>query len=127
MPFRFLSLVGHPSLRVVAALVCVLAVLMGGGSWQSGAPPATPSAELVAAQGDLPTPIQHVFLIMMENEGVQQVVGGSGVPYQTYLANTYAWGGDALKNGGVGYYSICHPSTGNYIGLTSGLPLHCGS
>ncbi|MGA8302444.1 MAG: hypothetical protein WA691_07745, partial [Thermoplasmata archaeon] len=121
----------HAAARWTLAATLILAVLVVVALWPSVPIAPSSSGDLTTARTSapttLPTPIQHVFLIMMENEGVEQVVGSGGVPYQTYLANTYAWGGDALKNGGVGYYSICHPSTGNYIGLTSGLPLHCGS
>ena len=74
----------------------------------------------------LPTPIQHVFLIMMENEQTGMIYGEQ--PYQTKLANTYAWGGDANSNPDhAGYYAICHPSAPNYLALTSGQPLQCNS
>lgn len=72
-----------------------------------------------------PGPIQHVFLIMMENEGVDQIYGTE--PFETRLADSYAWGGDALSNGGVGYYAVCHPSAPNYLAITSGSSLQCGS
>jgi phosphatidylinositol-3-phosphatase len=74
----------------------------------------------------LPTPIKHVFLILMENEQTSNIYGT--VPYETQLANTYAWGGDANSNpDNVGYYAVCHPSAPNYLALTSGQPLQCGS
>jgi phosphatidylinositol-3-phosphatase len=74
----------------------------------------------------LPTSILHVFLIMMENEGANQVYGV--LPYETKLANTYAWGGDANSNPhAIGYYALCHPSAPNYLGITSGQTLQCGS
>jgi phosphatidylinositol-3-phosphatase len=73
-----------------------------------------------------PTPIRHVFLIVMENEGTDQIYGVE--PYETKLANTYAFAGDANSNPqGVGYYAVCHPSAPNYLALTSGQPLQCGS
>ncbi len=73
-----------------------------------------------------PTPIHHVFLILMENEQTGLVYGPQ--PYQTGLANTYAWGGNANGNtSGVGYYAVCHPSAPNYLALTSGQSLECGS
>lgn len=81
-----------------------------------------------ASATSFPTPIQHVFLIMMENAGVDQVYGTSSAPYETQLANTYAWGGDALTNAsGIGYYAVCHPSAPNYLSITGGQPLQCGS
>jgi len=73
----------------------------------------------------LPTPIKHVFLILMENEQTGIIYGQE--PYETQLANRYAWGGDANAPNGTGYYGICHPSAPNYLALTSGQPLQCGS
>ncbi len=68
----------------------------------------------------LPTPIQHVFEIMMENEGTGVIVGTGGQPYENGLANTYAWAGTS-------YYAMCHPSAPNYLALSSGQTLQCGS
>jgi phosphatidylinositol-3-phosphatase len=74
----------------------------------------------------LPTPIQHVFLIMMENE--QTGVIYPNQPYETQLANTYGWGGNAnSQNNGTGYYAACHPSAPNYLAITSGQTLQCNS
>jgi phosphatidylinositol-3-phosphatase len=73
----------------------------------------------------MPTPIRHVFLILMENEQTNIIYGNQ--PYETQLANTYGWGGDANNPEGVGYYAACHPSAPNYLALTSGQPLQCGS
>jgi phosphatidylinositol-3-phosphatase len=73
----------------------------------------------------LPTPIQHVFLILMENEQTNIIYGEQ--PYQTQLANTYAFGGNGNSGNGTGYYAVCHPSAPNYLALTSGQPLQCGS
>ncbi len=81
---------------------------------------------VVPATSALPTAIHHIILIMMENEGVDQVYGK--LPYETGLANTYAWGGDAVSHPGAnGYYALCHPSAPNYLGVTSGQTLQCGS
>lgn len=65
------------------------------------------------------------MVIALENEGVDQIYGTE--PYETYLANRYAWGGDALENRLTGYYAVCHPSAPNYLALTSGQSLQCGS
>lgn len=73
-----------------------------------------------------PTPIRHVFLIIMENEETGVIY--DTVPYETQLANTYGWGGDANTSADhIGYYAICHPSAPNYLALTSGQPLQCGT
>ena len=107
--------------------MAVAGALASASPSPNGASPGETEAGAVVSPTSFPTPIQHVFLIMMENEGAKQVVGSGGVPYQSYLATTYAWGGDAEENGGVGYYAVCHPSTGDYIAVTAGQPLHCGS
>jgi PKD repeat protein len=90
---------------------------------------ASPAVGAVATASNprplLPTPIQHVFLILMENVNAGTVY--SSAPYERYLANRYAWGGDAAANHGTGYYAICHPSASNYLALTSGQSLECGS
>jgi phosphatidylinositol-3-phosphatase len=89
-----------------------------GGSSAAGSSTAGSSAPL-------PTPIKHVFLILMENEQTNIIYGQQ--PYETQLANTYAWGGDANNPDKVGYYAVCHPSAPNYLALTSGKSLQCGS
>lgn len=112
---------------VVATTIGVL-LLAGLASATSSSSPN--SATVVdghpSERATLPTKIQHVFVIVMENEGVDQIYGVE--PYETQLANTYAWGGDAVTNvDGTGYYAVCHPSAPNYLALTSGQPLQCGS
>ncbi len=114
---------------VTAAIgVLVLTGLVGALPATSAAPSASgPAPSATNATGPhLPTPIQHVFLIMMENEETAVIYGNQ--PYETQLANTYAWGGDANANPqGVGYYAACHPSAPNYLALTSGKTLQCTS
>lgn len=54
----------------------------------------------------------HILLVMMENEGYDQVVGGSATPYITSLADDY---GLATQS-----YALAHPSLPNYLDLYSG-------
>ncbi len=109
--------------------VLLLAGIAGAlptGTTTSSVASANGTVSTAAGSAKLPTAIKHVFLIMMENEETGVIYGNQ--PYQTYLANTYAWGGDANSNPGhVGYYAVCHPSAPNYLALTSGKPLQCGS
>jgi phosphatidylinositol-3-phosphatase len=111
----------------VAAVLLVLATTgLGGALPGSNTSLANEQNHRSGGGGShLPTPIQHVFLILMENEETGVIYGQE--PYQTYLANTYAWGGNADSPQGVGYYAVCHPSAPNYLALTSGQPLQCGS
>lgn len=106
---------------VVASLVGALppatftVAFAGGGGGSDGGAHGPP----------LPTPIKHVFLIVMENE--QTGVIYNQQPFETQLANEYAWGGNANVAPSTGYYAVCHPSAPNYLALTSGQPLECGS
>jgi len=114
---------------LMAGLAGAIPGVPGGLVGASSAPPASsPPAAAPAgtATTGFPTPIQHVFLILMENEETGVIYHKQ--PYQTQLANTYAWGGDANSNPAhVGYYAACHPSAPNYLALTSGQTLQCNS
>ncbi|MFZ0892787.1 MAG: carboxypeptidase regulatory-like domain-containing protein [Thermoplasmata archaeon] len=89
----------------------------------SSVPAQPPSALAVEATTDsssapvFPTPIQHVFTIVLENAGLSEAL--SQGPYLSTLYNTYA--------GASNYYAVCHPSAPNYLALTSGERLQCGS
>ena len=56
-----------------------------------------------------PTSSRHVFVIMMENKGYDEALGGD---YTSSLARTYAVAPD--------YHAVAHPSLPNYLALTSG-------
>jgi hypothetical protein len=55
---------------------------------------------------------QHVFIIMMENTGIEAPVGNPNAP----------WINQAIQTNGVAgnYYGVSHPSQPNYIVATSG-------
>jgi len=54
----------------------------------------------------------HIMIVMMENQGYNQVIGSSVMPYTNALARAY---GLATKS-----YSEAHPSLPNYLAITSG-------
>ncbi len=58
--------------------------------------------------------LDHVFLIMMENHGYQQVIGNPNEPYLNSL----------IKNGQVNlatnYFAVGHPSLTNYLEIVGG-------
>lgn len=59
------------------------------------------------------TSIHHIFYIMMENHGYNEIIGNTAdAPYLNYLAKTY---GTARH-----YYGITHPSLPNYLSAISG-------
>ena len=123
---RTIATIGVPTAAVVVLLIAgftgAIPGLSGSGPAATSAPVAAPAS---ASSTGFPTPIQHVFLILMENEQTGVIYGKQ--PYQTELANTYAWGGNANSKAHVGYYAACHPSAPNYLALTSGQPLQCNS
>lgn len=57
--------------------------------------------------------VNHVFIIMGENQSYSNVIGNTkDMPYLNMLAKTYAYA--------TNYYADIHPSLGNYFMLTSG-------
>jgi hypothetical protein len=59
-----------------------------------------------------PPILSHVVLIVMENRECGHVIGNPDAPYLTALARRYAQP--------RAFYGITHPSTPNYLALTSG-------
>jgi phosphatidylinositol-3-phosphatase len=123
---RLWATVAVASLAVGVLLVAGLVAATNAA--ESGSTPSegTAAPPVPTAHAPLPTPIQHVFLILMENEETSVIYGKQ--PFQTSLANNYSWAGNANSNKNhTGYYAVCHPSAPNYLALTSGLPLQCNS
>jgi phosphatidylinositol-3-phosphatase len=70
---------------------------------------ATPATD--SSPSNIPT-FRHVFIIMMENEAIDLILGNPKAPYINSLAQQY---GVAAN-----YYGITHPSLPNYIAAISG-------
>lgn len=83
-------------LRLKGTLLCYLLLLAACGGNQA------------VAQSSPQSP-RHVFLIVMENHGPDEVMGGQ---YIASLADKY---GVAAN-----YHALAHPSVPNYLALTSG-------
>lgn len=69
----------------------------------------------LAGEGSVPKGVprlDHVFLIMMENHGFNQVIGNPSAPFM----NDYAY----RVNLGTNYYAVAHPSLTNYLEVTGG-------
>ncbi len=58
--------------------------------------------------------LDHVFLIMMENHGYQQVVGNPNDPYLNSLI------ADKKVNLATNYFAVGHPSLTNYLEIVGG-------
>lgn len=88
------------------AVVVVLVMTISSGTAAATTPAAPP-----------PGDIQHVVFIYLENAQRSSVL--SHGPYEAYLAATYATDGN--------FFALCHPSAPNYLAVTSGRSLQCGS
>ena len=69
----------------------------------------------VAAEGPVPSaaqPLNHVFVIMMENHGYSQVVGNPSLPFTNSLMS--------LANISTNYFAVAHPSLTNYLEVVGG-------
>jgi acid phosphatase len=62
--------------------------------------------------GHSPGPFTHVFIVVEENEGYDDVITSGAMPYLSFLASQF---GLATE-----YYGTSHPSIGNYFMLTVG-------
>lgn len=68
-----------------------------------------------AQEGPVPKGVpklDHVFVIMMENHGYNQIIGNPDTPF----ANALAKSGNTATN----YFAVAHPSSTNYLELTGG-------
>ena len=82
-----------------AAVLCLLAL----------------TASVCAQQGAVPKgvpPLQHVWVIMMENHGYPQILNNPSAPY----INSYAQSANLATN----YFAIAHPSLTNYLETVGG-------
>jgi hypothetical protein len=57
-------------------------------------------------------PLDHIFVIMLENHSQSSVIGDPNAPYLTSLATTYSMADH--------YYGVTHPSMPNYIASIAG-------
>src|SRR3974377_2471303 len=73
------------------------------------------ASSAIAQEGPVPKGISHldhVFVIMMENHGYQQIIGNPDAPF----ANELAKSGNSARN----YFAIAHPSLTNYLEVVGG-------
>lgn len=63
-----------------------------------------------AARSDMP--FQHIYVIMMENQGTAQIVDNPNLPYINQLIQDYGYGNN--------YFGVTHQSLANYVALLSG-------
>lgn len=97
----------HAFSVLLAALLLLLAACANNQS--TAEPKDTPAPTAAATQ--IPN-FKHVFVILLENESAQDILGNSAAPYINQIAGQYAIA--------TQYYAVTHPSLPNYIALTSG-------
>jgi phosphatidylinositol-3-phosphatase len=85
------------------ALVCAVVVFASCGGSVAG-----------VGGGSTPPSSAHVVMVVEENHSYSQVIGNSAMPYLNGLASQY---GLATQ-----YFGDVHPSIGNYLMLTTGIP-----
>jgi phosphatidylinositol-3-phosphatase len=84
-----------------AAILCLLAGAVAGS--------------ISAQEGNVPKGIphlDHVFVVMMENHGYNQIIGNPDTPF----ANSYANSANSATN----YFAVAHPSLTNYLEVVGG-------
>jgi hypothetical protein len=73
------------------------------------------AGSVCAQEGKVPSGIpqlDHVFVIMMENHGYNQIIGNPDTPF----ANSYAQSANSVTN----YFAVAHPSLTNYLEVVGG-------
>jgi hypothetical protein len=73
------------------------------------------ASPVLAAEGPVPQGVphlDHVFVIMMENHGYNQVIGNPSAPFM----NAYAYKVNLATN----YFAVAHPSLTNYLEIVGG-------
>jgi hypothetical protein len=91
--------------------VLYLPLLISSGASLS-IPTVTPSATpTLVPSGGIPA-FSHVFIIVMENEAIENILGNSSAPYINSLARQYSVAAN--------YYGTVHTSLPNYIAIISG-------
>jgi phospholipase C len=90
-------------LTVLAALMltAIVTIAVAGTSPSAGAP----------AKGHVKN-FKHVFIIMMENTGIEALQGNPNAPWINQAIQTYGVAGN--------YFGVTHPSQPNYIASTAG-------
>jgi Phosphoesterase family len=75
-----------------------------GAALPAPPPPAPPMSKV--------GPLDHVFMVYLENHGVKDIVGSANAPYINSLINTYGYGSN--------YFGLTHPSDPNYYPILGG-------
>lgn len=94
------------------SVVGVAAVVIGMTALPTYASAEHSKAQMMQTGQHESEPFQHVYVIMMENEGTGQIIGNPDLPNINSLANTYGYENN--------YYGVTHESLANYVAFLSG-------
>jgi len=106
---------------ILISLVLIFAGCGSVGSSSTTASSSTPGASPTPTPGSTPSPTptptaipaaDHVFVVLLENHGFNQVIGSPSMPYLNSLASSHSLA--------TNYFANTHPSIGNYFMLTTG-------
>ncbi len=104
---------------VIAAIAIIELALPSGPNvtltgTQTSAQSATQTSTATASSSQFSgaSPVQHVIIILMENEEYSSVIGSSSAPYENMVASHYAVAG--------AYFAVSHPSLPDYLALIAG-------
>ncbi|MEQ4520996.1 alkaline phosphatase family protein [Pseudarthrobacter sp. B907] len=101
------------SRKAGATALAAAVALTGLATVGAAAPADAHTTSDTAAQGNGQNGPDHVFVIMMENHGYDQVIGNTAdAPYINTLAQRY--------NTATNYHGVTHPSLPNYLATISG-------
>lgn len=98
----------------VVAVILILPLALAGAT---AGHPVSPSASDGVLTSSTPLHVQHLVVIVLENEVINNVWGHA--PYERYLAHQY---GNASS-----LYAACHPSAPEYLAMISAATLQCNS
>ena len=96
-------------MKLILTMIVVIFVLASCGGAGGSAAQSTSSKEETATSSEAASSSGHVYIILMENKGYDQALGGY---YTASLASKYAVA--------TNYHAVAHPSLPNYLALTSG-------
>ena len=112
---------GPHRVRFVAALVATAAIV-AAAAWLAWSATRAPDTGPPEADGPVPSPVaglptlRHVYVVMLENHSIGDVIGDPAAPYLNSLAARGALA--------TGWYGIARPSQPNYLALFAGETLN---
>jgi phosphatidylinositol-3-phosphatase len=102
------------TLVAVLLLSSILIFFYNGGDAQHNTTSSTTYSTSIPPQGM--GKVEHVMIIVLENEEYSNIIGSANAPYQNSLADRYALAAN--------FFGVAHPSEPNYIAMIAGSTLN---